>query len=80
MYQPEISLNVLFPGLYMKRRKMTPAQTRTLMEVFQANAFPEKEQIHHLAMSLNITKNKVERWFGNMRHKKVEEGLLKKRE
>ena len=50
------------------------------MEMFQANAYPNKEQMDHLAMSLNITKKKVKYWFGNMRHKKAKEGVLEKRE
>lgn len=59
---------------------MTPTQTQKLMEIFQANAYPKNEQMAHLAMSLNITKRKVEGWFGHMRKKKVAEGLLKKGE
>ena len=78
MYQPGSFINGFSPDLPMPRTKMTPPQTQMLMETFQANAYPKKEQMNHLAMSLNITKNKVETWFSNMRHKKVAKGLLKK--
>ena len=80
MYQPGIFFNGLSPGLHMTKTKMTPTQTQTLMEMFQSNAYPKKEQMDHLAMSLNLTKRSVESWFGNMRHKKVAKGLLKKGE
>ena len=80
MYHPGIFINGLFPVLGMPSTKLTPSQTQILMETFQANAYPKKEQMDHLAMSLNITKSKVKNWFGNMRHKKVAEGLLKRGE
>ena len=80
MFQPGIFINGLSSGLGMPKTKLTPTQEQILMETFHANAYPEKEQMEHLAMSLNITKKKVESWFSNMRRKKVAEGLLKKGE
>ena len=62
----------------MKKIKMTPTQTQILMEMFEANAYPEKEQQDNLAMLLNITKTRIECWFKNMRKKKAAEGILKK--
>ena len=79
-YQPGIFFNRLSPGLHITKTKLTTTQTQRLMETFEANAYPKIERMDHLAMSLNITKKKVENWFGYMRRKKVAKGLLKKGE
>ena len=80
MYQLEFLFNGLSPALdtYMTtvRTQMTPTQTKTLMEKFQSNPYLSRKEIRHLALSLNITKKRIENWFNYRRHRKVGEGLL----
>ena len=46
------------------------------MKVFLAKAYPEIEELCQLAKSLNTSLKRVEYWFGNMRRKKIAEGML----
>ena len=59
---------------------MAETQTNILMERFQANAFPTKEQMLQLAGSLNSTIKRINTWFKKMRRKNIAEGLLKRSE
>ena len=81
MYVPvRIFFNGLSPALdaYMTtvRTQMTPTQAQTLMEKFQSNPYLSRKEVCHLALSLNITKKRIENWFNYRRHRKVGEGLL----
>ena len=73
-------MNGLSPELDMTGRKMTPTQTQTLMKIFRGKTYLSKEEVRQLAMSLNVTKKKIENWFCHMRHRRAGEGLLIKGE
>ena len=55
---------------------MTNYQTQVLMTMFQANSYPGREEICHVASKLNTTVIRVENWLTVMRRKKRAEGVL----
>ena len=57
---------------------MTERQKDTLMEIFQANAYPGRKVIRQLTNSFNVPKNCIYNWFSTIRHKKAKEGMLTK--
>ena len=59
---------------------MNDTQTQILMERFKNTVYLDKEETDHLAMSLNVKKKNIENWFGNMRRRKEQEGMLKRSE
>lgn len=65
------------PILGIKRRK-TDSQVEVLMESFKTNPYPPKEYKDKLAESLNISRKIINRWFVNMRRKKLKEGVQMK--
>ena len=46
---------------------MTPNQRKALLKSFQAKPFPNLEERHQLAMSLNISEYRILLWFGRKR-------------
>ena len=46
---------------------MTRYQTLTLMRRFQDKPYPNKQEINHLAISLNISEKKIKEWYANRR-------------
>ena len=53
----------------LRRISFLENQTKILMERFQANKFPTKEEKCELAMSFNSTVKRIANWYGYMRHK-----------
>ena len=60
----------------MKRKRWNKCETSELMKLVHAKAFPEREELCQLAKSHNTSLRKVERWFSDMRRKKIAEGML----
>ena len=56
--------------------KWNKCETGELMKVFHTKAYPERKELCQLAKSLNTSFRRVERWFSNMRYRKVAEGML----
>ena len=50
-----------------KSNPWTENQLEILMEAFQANLYPEIEELHQLAESLNVSNKKVQNWFSGKR-------------
>ena len=60
----------MFPILDLSHFKFTKPQRKVLMESFQANKYPTEEEKCKLAMSLNVTKNRIIKWYKHMRYTK----------
>ena len=65
-----ISLTKLSPMLDPKRIKFPATLNKILMERFQANKFPTKEERCQLAMSFNITEERITNWYKDMSQRK----------
>ena len=50
------------------------------MKMFQAKPFLDKEDIHQLTLSLNITERRVRKWFEKKRSEERRKGSLHKGE
>ena len=74
--------NFLLPGLcsILGIKRKTESQVEVLMESFRADPYPRKKDIDQLADSLNISEKSIYWWFGNMRKKKSNDEVQKKRE
>ena len=55
---------------------MTPYQTQTLVNRYQANPYLEKEDKVQLAQSLNISTRSIGDWFDQRRFKQKRRGML----
>ena len=64
--------------LTLGSKSKTESQVKALMESFKADPYPQKEEKHQLAKSINISHGDVEQWFCNIRHRTSKEGLLEK--
>ena len=56
------------PTLGKTRKQLTARQKEILMKAFQAKPCLEAQEKHEFATMLNISKEKVEKWFINKRH------------
>ena len=66
------------PPRHIRRRKNWNKHEREiLMNLFNAKAYPEKEELCQLAKSLNTSYEKISRWFCRRRlEKKAQQMLL----
>ena len=66
-----------FQNFIAERRKpLTSNERNALMKSFQANPYPELEEKHQLAKSLNISETWISQWFSMERSKKRKGRLL----
>ena len=70
----------MHPSAKLAKKYLTIQTTRTLLERFQDNPFLQKDKIHQLARSFNISKKVVNEWYINRRVKSTQAGLLVKGE
>ena len=63
------------PILDRKKRRFTENQKKILMQRFQANKYPTREERRELAMSLNMREKQIANWYIHMRHQKATEGM-----
>ena len=63
-------LTEVFPILDHKKINFPETQTKILMERFQANQFLTIEEKRELALSFNVTKERITYWFKYMRRKR----------
>ena len=62
--------------LMLGSKSKTESQVKVLMESFKADPYPQEEEKHQLAKSLNISYGEVVKWFYNIRHRTSKEGTL----
>ena len=51
-----------------ERKRLTKYQELMLTKSFQGNPFPKDEEMHQQAVLLNLTKERIKRWFVRKRH------------
>ena len=61
---------------YEARERLTKNQKQVLMKMFQANAYPRKDELCQAATSLTTSKQKIQRWLVQMRMRKRAQGEL----
>ena len=59
---------------------ISQSQRQVLREWYQTNMYPNKEEVHRVAMSLNIKKETVQKWVYKMNQKKAAERTLSQSE
>ena len=59
-------------------KHLTKDQEQTLIKIFQAKPYLEREERHQLARLLNITESRISRWYGKRRQLTKQAGLLNK--
>ena len=59
---------------------ISQSQRQVLREWYQTNMYPNKEEVHRVAMSLNIKKETVQNWVYQMHRKKAAERRLSQSE
>ena len=64
------------PILGFKRKSLTEAQKKILMEQFEAKKYLTKEEKSKLAMLLNMKESTITNWYWHMREKKAAKGML----
>ena len=55
---------------------MTTNQKQALMTMFQANSYPGRKEICHVASKVGTSKLRIEQWLAVRRKKKRAEGVL----
>ena len=64
------------PILGYKKKCLTEAQKKILMEQFEAKKYLTKQERSKVAMLLSMKESTVTNWYGRMREKKAAEGML----
>ena len=57
------------PILGRKRINFPETQNKILLQMFQGNTFPTKEERRKLAMSFNTTEKRITNWYRSKRYK-----------
>ena len=65
---------------YKTVKRMTNYQNQMLLKMFEANAYPGKEELCQIARSLSTSVERIVRWMTKMRLKKRANGVLLKGE
>ena len=58
------------------RKQLTTDQEQTLIKSFKAKPYLKRKEKEQLARSLNITEEKITRWYIRRRHLRKRAGLL----
>ena len=65
------------PTLGKAIKYMTPDQTQILVRRYEANPYLEREERHQLAQLLNVSEERIKRWFKDRRRKETKSGKLR---
>ena len=60
----------------MQKKEWSECEKEKLLQFFHSKVCPEREEIRHLAKSLNTSRKRVGNWFSNMRRQKIKHGML----
>ena len=57
-------------------KRWTKNEEELIEKIFHVNPYPETEELHQLAKSLNISQKRVQNWFSYRRFKEPTEEVL----